>query len=188
MKKQFLTLLFVTFLSILPSQAQKVVSGVKLDAKMSIEDQNLILNGAGIREKMWFDLYVGSLYLEKKSSNAKEIISSKEGIAIKLDVLSSMVTSKKMVAALDEGLVNSTNNNTAPLKDKINKFKTFFKDEIKVGDVFILVYNPSEGVIFFKNGVKKGTIEGHDFKKALFGIWLCDKPADADLKTAMLGK
>ena len=39
-----------------------------------------------------------------------------------------------------------------------------------------------------KNGVKKGTIEGLDFKKALFGIWLGNKPADDDLKDGMLGK
>lgn len=188
MKKQFLSLLFFTFLTFIPVHAQKVVSGIKLDAKLSIEGQDLVLNGAGIREKMWFDLYVGSLYVEKKSSNAKDIINSKEAIAIRLDVLSGMVTSKKMVAALDEGLVNSTNNNTAPLKDKIAKFKGFFKDEIKVGDRFILVYDPAQGVVFYKNGVKKGTIEGYDFKKALFGIWLCDKPADAGLKSSLLGK
>lgn len=188
MKKQVLTFLFFIFLTYIPVNAQKVVSGVKLDAKLSIEGQDLILNGTGIREKMWFDLYVGSLYLEKKSNNAKEIINSKEAIAIRLDVLSGMVSSKKMVAALDEGLVNSTNNNTAPLKDKIAKFKGFFKDEIKVGDKFILVYNPAEGVVFYKNGIKKGTIEGHDFKKALFGIWLCEKPADASLKSGLLGK
>ncbi len=40
----------------------------------------------------------------------------------------------------------------------------------------------------YKNGVKKGTIEGHDFKKALFGIWLGDNPADSGLKTGLLGK
>jgi hypothetical protein len=26
-----------------------------------------------------------------------------------------------------------------------------------------------------------------EFKKALFGIWLCNKPAQADLKEKMLG-
>ena len=40
----------------------------------------------------------------------------------------------------------------------------------------------------YKNGNKKGSIAGLEFKKALFGIWLGDKPADDDLKTGMLGK
>jgi hypothetical protein len=31
-------------------------------------------------------------------------------------------------------------------------------------------------------------IPGLDFKKALFGIWLCDNPADKDLKLKLLGK
>ena len=33
-----------------------------------------------------------------------------------------------------------------------------------------------------------GTIRGLDFKKALFAIWLGEKPADNSLKQGMLGK
>ncbi len=168
--------------------AQETVSGVKVDAKLSIEGQSLVLNGAGIREKMWIDLYVGSLYLPKKSTSAKDIIDSKDAAAIKLNIISGMITSEKMITAINEGFENSTGKKTAPLKAKIDKFKGFFKDEIKKGDVFIIMNDPNEGVVVYKNGSKKGSIDGYDFKRALFGIWLCDKPADADLKTAMLGK
>jgi hypothetical protein len=38
-----------------------------------------------------------------------------------------------------------------------------------------------------KNGKMLGTIEGLEFKKALFGIWLGNNPADKDLKAGMLG-
>ncbi len=155
---------------------------------MSIEGQNLILNGAGTREKWWMDLYVGSLYLPKKSSNAKDIMDSKDAAVIKLNIISGMITSDKLISAINDGFENATGKKTAPLKAKIDKFKGCFKEEIKKGDVFTIASVPNEGVVVYKNGVKKGTIEGHEFKKALFGIWLCDKPADADLKTAMLGK
>ena len=70
-----------------------------------------------------------------------------------------------------------------PIKEKIWRFLG-----IKKGDVFIIMNVPNEGVVVYKNGTKKGSIDGHDFKKALFGIWLCDKPADKDLKDEMLGK
>ena len=63
--------------------AQKTVSGVKVDAKLNLEGQSLVLNGAGTRVKMFMDMYVGALYLEKKSANANEIMTSKEGAAIK---------------------------------------------------------------------------------------------------------
>lgn len=186
MKKQIITFLMViaTTLSV---NAQEV-AGVKLDSKMNVEGQTLVLNGAGTRVKLFMDMYVGSLYLPKKSSNAKEIMDSKEAGAIKLNIVSGLITSDKMISAVNEGFESATNKNTAPLKAKIDKFKSFFKEEIKKGDAFTFVNVPDEGVVIYKNGVKKGTIEGHDFKKALFGIWLCDKPADKGLKSKMIGK
>ena len=187
MKKQIITFL-VLIATTLTVSAQKTVSGVKVDEKLSLEGQSLVLNGAGTREKMWIDLYVGSLYLPKKSSSAKDIMDSKDAGAIKLNIISGMITSDKMISAINEGFENSTGKKTALLKAKIDKFKGFFKEEIKKGDVFTIINVPNEGVVVYKNGVKKGTIEGHDFKKALFGIWLCDKPADKDLKDEMLGK
>ena len=187
MKKQIITLLMV-MATTFTVNAQQTVSGVKVDAKLALDGQNLVLNGAGTREKMWIDLYVGSLYLPKKSSSAKDIMDSKDAAAIKLNIISGMITSDKMISAINEGFENSTNKNTAALKAKIDKFKGFFKDEIKKGDAFVIMNVPSEGVVVYKNGAKKGTIDGHDFKKALFGIWLSDKPADKDLKDGMLGK
>ena len=187
MKKKIITFL-VLIATTLTVNAQKTVSGVKVDEKLSLESQSLVLNGAGTREKIFMDLYVGSLYLPKKSSSANDIMNSKEAAAIKLNIISGMITSDKMISAINEGFENSTGNKTAPLKVKIDKFKSFFKEEIKKGDVFIIINVPNEGVVVYKNGVKKGIIDGHDFKKALFGIWLCDKPADKDLKEGMLGK
>lgn len=186
MKKQFITFL-VLVATVFSVNAQVTVSGVKVDGKMSLEGESLVLNGAGIREKMWIDLYVGSLYVTKKSTNAQDIIDSKDAAAIQLNIVSGMISSEKMITAVNEGFENSTNKNTAPLKAKIDKFKGFFKDEIVKGDIFIIMYNGSE-VTVYKNGVKKGSVDGHDFKKALFGIWLGKKPADDDLKDGMLGK
>lgn len=187
MRKQVITflMLIVTTFTV---NAQQTVAGVKVDAKMNLEGQSLVLNGAGTRVKMFMDMYVGALYLEKKSTNAAEVMNSKEGAAIKLNIVSGLITSEKMVSAINEGFENATGKKTAPLKAKIDKFKGFFKEEIKKGDVFIIINVPNEGVVVYKNGVKKGSIDGHDFKKALFGIWLCDKPADKDLKNEMLGK
>jgi hypothetical protein len=186
MKKQIIALFLVAF-SALSMNAQKTVSGVKVDGKLSLEGKDLMLNGAGLREKMWIDLYVGSLYVTKKSTNAQELMDSKDAAAIKLDIVSGMITSEKMISAVNEGFENATNKNTAPLKAKIDKFKGFFKEKINKGDVFIIMYDGNE-VNVYKNGTKKGSIDGHDFKKALFGIWLGKKPADDDLKEGMLGK
>ena len=120
MKKHLVTFIIILITSI--SSAQTTVSGVKLDETITVEGKKLVLNGAGIREKWWIDLYVGSLYLPKKSTNGTEVVNSTETAAIKLDVVSGMVSSEKMMGALDEGFIKSTNNNVAPLKDRIEKF------------------------------------------------------------------
>ena len=170
------------------TSAQTEVGGVNLPNSESYQGQTLNLNGAGVREKLWIDLYAGGLYLAEKSSDASAIISANKPMSIKLHIVSKLITSDKMIDAVNEGFENSTNGNTKPLASEIKKFKSFFMEEIKKDDVFDIVYLPSTGVVAYKNDKELGVIEGLDFKKALFGIWLSKKPADDDLKEAMLGK
>jgi len=166
----------------------KEVGGINLPTSETFGEHKVTLNGAGIREKLWLDLYVGGLYLTNKSSNANEILNSNEAMAVKLHIVSKLVSSSKMIDAVEEGFENSTNGKVGPLQSKINQFIGFFKEEIKKGDVFDITYQPGKGVVSYKNGEEKGTIKGADFKKALFGIWLSNRPADDDLKEGMLGK
>lgn len=179
----------IALLMVLPSQAQVTINGVTLPATMKAGDESIALNGGGIRKKLFFKLYVGGLYLAKKSSDANAIINADEAMAVKLQITSGMISSENMSEAILEGFENSTNGNTAPLKSKIAEFvNTFKKSEIVEGNVFDIIYVPGVGVQSYKNGKLEGTIEGMDFKKALFGIWLSGKPADEDLKEAMLAK
>lgn len=164
------------------------VEGVDVPEQMSANDAKLVLNGAGVRSKWFLDLYVGSLYVPQSQSDATAIINADEPQAIRLDIISSMITSDKMTSATMEGFEASTDGNTAPVQAEIDKFMGVFKEEIKEGDVFDLVYVPGEGTQVYKNGEKKDTIGGMPFKKALFGIWLSDEPAQEDLKSAMLGQ
>jgi len=152
--------------------AQTKVGDATLPNTMTMEGTSLTLNGAGLREKLVFDLYAGGLYLTSKSSNASSIINADETMTIKLHILSKLVTNKKMVSAVNDGFEKSLDGNTAAMSNKIEKFKGFFSDKIVKG----------------KNGTEIGVIEGLDFKKALFGIWLGEDPADGDLKEGMLGK
>ena len=184
--------LFVSIIALalsVPTQAQVTINDVTLPATMKAGQETVSLNGGGIRKKLFFKLYVGGLYLTSKSSAADAIINADEAMAVKLQITSGMISSENMSEAINEGFEKSTGGNTAPLKDKISEFvDTFKKSEIVEGNVFDIVYIPGTGVESYKNGKLQSTIEGLDFKKALFGIWLCDEPADEDLKKAMLGK
>jgi hypothetical protein len=187
MKKTIYALIAFLIVGMSATYAQVEIGAATLPEKVTFEGQELVYNGAGVRKKAWFKLYSGGLYLTKKSSDAKDIMSADESMAIKLHITSRMISSSKMINAVNDGFENSTNGNTAPIAKEIEKFKGFFSDEINDGDIFDIAYVKGTGVVVFKNGTKKGTIAGLNFKEALFGIWLSDKPADKKLKKGMLG-
>jgi len=58
---------------------------------------------------------------------------------------------------------------------------------LKEGDVVMLDYLPGKGTRVTIKGKVKGIIKGKDFNRALLDVWLGNKPADEDLKQAMLG-
>lgn len=186
MKK--ITLILIALMGISFASAQTKVGGVNIPGQVTFEGEEMMLNGAGVREKLWIDMYAGGLYLQTKSNNAPEIVNADKPMAIKLHIVSKLITSNRMVDAVNEGFESATGGNTGAISSKIDTFKGFFLAEIKKNDVFDLVYIPSKGVTVYKNDKLSGTIEGMDFKKALFGIWLSNRPADDDLKDAMLGK
>jgi len=178
--------LSLVLLSGLSSAAK--VGGVSLPQALSAGDQTLTLNGAGIRKKFFIKLYVSALYLQDKSNNAAAIIDSDAPMAIRLSIVSSLINSKKMEKATREGFDSSTNGNTQPLKAEIEQFIEVFRKPISEGDVYDLIYTSEGGTEVIKNKQSITTVEGLDFKKALFGIWLSNSPAQENLKNAMLGK
>lgn len=168
--------------------AQKKVGDAVLPVSETFHGETVTLNGAGIREKLWIDLYAAGLYLNEKTSDATEILNGDKPMAIKLHIVSKLISSEKMVEAVTEGFEKSTNGNTAPIQKEIDTMLGFFKEDIKKNDVFDLVYLPAKGVVAYKNGEQKGIVKGKEFKKALFGIWLSNRPADDDLKESLLAQ
>ena len=164
------------------------VEGVDLPDTYSAMDTELKLNGAGTRSKWFMDLYVGGLYVPETIDDGQAIINADEPQAITLHIISGMITSDKMKSATMEGFENSTDGDLSAIQDDVDTFLDVFSEEIEDGDVFDLVYLPGEGVRVLKNGEERATIGDLEFKKALFGIWLSDEPAQEDLKEKMLGQ
>lgn len=183
--KRLLAVLIIT-LMLSPALSAQEVGGVNFSDQMEISGKNMVLNGAGLRKKAFIKVYACGLYLQEKTSDAKAIINGDEPMAIKLVITSGFVSKEKMHSAMTEGFEASTNGNQAALQEKIDAFNKCFNDEIVKEDEFLMTYLPETGVVVSKNGTEKGIIKGLDFKKALFGIWLGDKPADDGLKEDMI--
>ncbi|MEN8138074.1 MAG: chalcone isomerase family protein [Bacteroidota bacterium] len=178
-----ISILFISFSSL----AQEI-GGIIMPETIKAGDSNLDLNGAGIRTKYFLKLYVGGLYLTDRDADVSKIINGNEPMAIRLHIVSSMITSEKMENSTREGFDKSLGGNIDPLKGEIEMFIAVFKEEIKIDDTYNMVYIPDVGVEIYKNDKLSSTIKGLEFKKALFGIWLGKEPAQESLKEKMLGR
>ncbi len=165
------------------------LAGVNVDNVVAAKNgDTLVLNGLGLREKFWVDVYVGSLYLTSKTSQVGDILSSQKAFRIQMDFIYKEVDKEKLVATWREGFEKNQSEETlATIKDHMQQFYVFFNANAVAKDQFILEYIPGEGTTVSKNDHVLGTIPGADFKNALLEIWLGNHPADKDLKKGMLG-
>ena len=154
---------------------------------MEYQNTTLILNGQGTRVMVFVKINESGLYLSSENTNAEEVISQDSSMGIRLDVISSMLTADAMKKAINEGFVKSTKDNTQPINDQINQFMATLHQAIEVGDVYEFIYIPESGIDVLRNSELLDTIEGLEFKKAFFGIWLSDNPVQKSLKKDMLG-
>lgn len=165
------------------------VAGVKLPDTAQVGNANLQLNGAGLRTKFFFKIYVSALYLPQKQALADSIIADEHEHRVVLHILHEL-SSKKLYGAFSEAIeVNHTHAELAALDAQMKQMRQIFDEvqEVKPGDVITLDYIPASGTQIGVNGTVRGTIAGTAFNRALLRIWLGGKPVQDDLKKAMLG-
>jgi len=167
----------------------KEIKGIKLAEQITQPQtgQTLMLNGAGIRSKFIFDIYVGALYLPAKSPDAKQIIHSPAPKRVSMYFVYGKIEKEKMTEAWNEAFSDALDKaSLKALKARIDQFNRYFPDIVK-GDKFVIDFVPGQGVAVSMNGGRKGVIAGNDFSQALLRIWLGDSPVDETLKDGMLG-
>lgn len=163
------------------------IEGLKLPDKASVGGQDLVLNGAGVRKRAIFKVYVGSLYVPAKSRSIAEVLASGPR-RIQLNLLRDL-GSDQLIGALMDGLKQ----NLAPAElnaivVQTGEMAAILKSfgQAKEGSVVTLDFVDGATSISL-NGASQGSIEGAAFNDALTKIWLGDHPAQPDLKKAMLG-
>jgi hypothetical protein len=165
------------------------VGGIQLADTAQVGSVNLQLNGAGIRTKFFFKIYVSALYLPQKQNLAETIIADGHEHRVALHMLHEL-SSKKLYGAFSEAFeVNHSHAELAALDAQMKQMKQIFDEvkEVKPGDVITLDYLPASGTQISVNGTARGTIPGAAFDRAILRIWLGTSPVQDDLKKAMLG-
>ena len=121
-----------------------------------------MLNGAGVRTRAMFKVYVGSLYLPQKASDAAGVL-AKSPRRVQLNLVRNL-SNDQIVGALIDGLKEANSDaEFAAVKPQADQLATIMKGvgELKEGDV--LTFDFADGAT--RIGLN-GAAKGRDFDKA----------------------
>jgi long-chain acyl-CoA synthetase len=164
------------------------VAGVRIDDRSRVGNADLVLNGAGLRTKVFFKVYVAALYAPKKMSAASAVLDSREPRRILMHMMRDL-DADSLVGALKEGLQhNHSAAELTALKADSDQFEALMRGigNARKGDVITIDFS-GEGTGVGFNGQTRGAVPGEAFGRALLKVWLGDKPVDGELKSALLG-
>ena len=165
------------------------IKGVKVDETAQVGGSALVLNGAGVRTKAIFKVYVAGLYLAQKQTSADSVLSDLGNKRVSMHFLREL-SAEKLLHGMNEGFTdNNSAADMAAIEPQMKAFRTMMTSakEVKKGDLIVLDFTPP-GTQVNVNGKLLGTVEGEAFNQALLRVWLGNKPVDAALKKGMLGQ
>lgn len=152
--------------------------------------QELKLNGAGVRYKLIFPVYSAGLYLNEKKKSPSEIYATPGAKRMRL-VMQRTVNAEEFGQAFLAGIEqNSSKEDRARMAEPLSRFGQLFATvpELKKGDIIAIDYITGQGTVIQINGKQAAEpIAEPAFYTMLLKIWLGEKPADAKLKSALLG-
>jgi len=172
----------------MPAQAMDI-EGVEVAKTLTLPDSNttLLLNGAGLREKFYVDVYIGALYLPKHAADANTILGDDGPASVQMHILYREISKQKLTDGWIDGLeANLSKRELNTIQPRLETFNALFT-AVRKGDVLSINYTPARGTEVLINGDRHGAVEGNDFFRALLKIWLGANPVSGSLKQAMLG-
>lgn len=168
------------------------VGGVRVDEKIKVANQDLVLNGSGLRYAAagLIRVYVASLYLPQKRATSAEIGALKGVKRMHLNLLREVNSND-----FSKGLLGGMRANLPPGEqqkhfDALLKLGAIFGQipSLKKGETISIDSIPGTGTVVLVNGKKVGeTFPDETFFQALLQIWLGPKPIEDSLKPVLLG-
>ncbi|HYD61962.1 MAG TPA: chalcone isomerase family protein [Noviherbaspirillum sp.] len=166
------------------------VGGVKLDDTVKVANQELKLNGAGLRTWAVFKVYAAGLYLPEKKKTVPDVMSVTGPRRIRL-VLLRDVNNEELGQAFMDGLnANSDKTEKAKFVNQTMKMGEIFASipKLSKGDTITVDWIPNSGSHVLVNDKRVGEVlPDLAFSNAFLRIWLGEKPVDNTLKQALLG-
>lgn len=163
------------------------LAGVTLPDKAEVAGQELVLNGLGLRTKLFIKVYVGGLYLPQKEKTAGTILAADAPRRMVLHFIYD-VSKEQMCEAWHEGLEANTPNAAADVEQAFAQLCEWMAGVGK-GQQLALTYAPGQGTQIEIGGTVKGSLPGKPTADAILATWIGPKPAPGqEFKRRVLGQ
>lgn len=177
------------------AQASVTVEGTTFDDTSAVAGQNLVLNGAGLRKKLFFRVYTAGLYLPAKAQTLEAVLSQTGAVRVRL-ILMRNVSAKTFVDALKDGLKDNTPEKELAaidaevtrliaVMDKIGDVKT---GDVKTGDAVDFSFDGKDTSVTLNGNLVGNGIGGRALFNAVLRIWIGADAIDDTLKAGLLGQ
>ena len=179
---------FATHAQDRPAEATQV-QGVSYAPTLQLQGKALQLNGAGTRYKAVFKVYTAGLYLEKPAHSLQDIAALPGPKRISVTMLrdiDSAELGKLFARGMEDNMERAAFSRLVPGVMRMSDIFTQHK-KLLTGETFTVDWIPGQGTVVTVKGQPQGeAFKDAEFFNALLGIWLGPKPADQQLKKALL--
>jgi hypothetical protein len=166
------------------------IAGVKVEDSATVAGTKLLLNGAGIRYKGPFKVYVAELYASKKVTSLDELIAApgpKRMVLVMTRDIEAGPFGKLLTRGMEDNNPKHEMSKLIPGLMKMSEIFTANKNFLP-GDTILMDWIPGTGLVIFARGkVQAEPFKEPEFFRALMSIWLGPQPAYWKLKDNLLG-
>jgi len=162
---------------------------VNYDPEIKVDENLTIpLRNYGVFAPASFSIYAIGLYIDGNETDNMKLKDADQPMAIRLVSLSNLLGMNKLISELRRGFSYGMSHDKEFLKTiqtRIDYFLGMLKNsgkKPKKNKHITFLYLPGNGTKVYFEDEFLGEIKGHDFKRALFGIWLNSNCADPKLR------
>lgn len=181
-------LLLVLLLASAQAHAVKV-GDVELPDRWQLGDEQLVLNGAGMREYGFLRIavYAGALYVTKRETNADALLDAATPRVIHMKMLRNVSRADSVKAwthYLEANCEAPCMKDSETFKSALQRFQQLIP-ETRAGDTQTYVFRDGMAEVQ-RNGATLGEIRDRQFARALLACWIGRVPTTEDLRKALL--
>ena len=157
------------------------LAGVTMPDSCTVGGETLTLNGMGLREKYYIDVYVGGLYLPSKTSSGADAAAAAGAKRVQMNFIYKQVTAEQQCESFVEGFEKVSGGS---MSGKVQELCGMLPTVV-AGDVVQFDFDGNATSVTV-NGANKGSIAGADFGKGLVNVFVGGYPPTAKLRKGML--